>query len=58
MTRDAALRGIQKAVKQRSRADDDLRRYCREAKAAGVPITQIAEAAGLSRPTVYAYLGD
>jgi AcrR family transcriptional regulator len=60
-----AIQGIRKAAKQReraakarSRATDDLRRYCREAQAAGVSISQIAREAGLSRQGVYDLLAE
>jgi DNA invertase Pin-like site-specific DNA recombinase len=56
----AAIKGIRQAARQRARADatrrkatDELRRYCREAQAAGVSISQIAREAGLSRQGVY-----
>lgn len=56
----SALDGIRKAAKQRERAEalrrkatDDLRDYCRQAQAQGVPISQIAREAGLSRQGVY-----
>ena len=38
-------------------AEENLKDAIRKAKSAGVPITQIAEAADLSRPTVYKILG-
>jgi hypothetical protein len=54
------IRRIQGAAKKRAKADaakreatDDLRRYCAEAQKAGVPITRIAQEAGLSRQGVY-----
>lgn len=57
---EKAMRGIHQAAKQRERAakarreaTDELRRYCEAAKAAGVPISQIAREAGLSRQGVY-----
>jgi len=56
----AAIKGIRRAAKSRERADaartkatDELRRYCKDAKEAGVPVTQIAQEAGLSRQGVY-----
>ncbi len=56
----AAIKGIRRAAKSRERADiarrkatDELRRYCKEAQDAGVPVTQIASEAGLSRQGVY-----
>jgi hypothetical protein len=66
MDRMAKLREVRKAANRRERADetrrnatDDLRKWCREARDAGVPITAIAEAASLSRQGVYDLLnGD
>jgi hypothetical protein len=62
---DAALKGIKRAARKRAQADKarseataDLRRYCREAQEAKVPVTQIAEAAGLSRQGVYDLLAE
>lgn len=62
---DAALKGIKLAARKRARADKarsdataDLRRYCLEAQKAKVPVTQIAEAAGLSRQGVYDLLAE
>jgi hypothetical protein len=59
------LREIRKAAKRRAKADeakrqatDDLRTYCEAARFAGVPITQIASEAGLSRQGVYDLLGE
>lgn len=55
-----AIKGIRRAAKSRERADaarakatDELRRYCKDAQDAGVPVTRIAEEAGLSRQGVY-----
>lgn len=60
MDRAEAIKGIRKAAKGRQKADeakleatDALRRYCSAAKAAKVPISQIASEAGLSRQGVY-----
>jgi DNA-binding IclR family transcriptional regulator len=65
MAEAEVIRAIRKAAKQRERATetrkaatDDLRRYCREAQAAGVSITRIAQEAGLSRQGVYDLLGQ
>jgi DNA invertase Pin-like site-specific DNA recombinase len=65
MTQKEALQGIRRAAKRRERADHarrdataELWDYCREAKAAGVSISQIAREAGLSRQGVYDLLGD
>jgi DNA invertase Pin-like site-specific DNA recombinase len=60
-----ALKEIRKAAKKRAKADEDkrqatedLRTYCEAARFAGVPITQIAAEAGLSRQGVYDLLGE
>lgn len=54
------LREIRKAAKRRAKADEDRRKatedlhdFIRAARTAGVPITQIASEAGLSRQAVY-----
>lgn len=44
------------AEQARAEAMDDIRRLAMEAKQAGVPVAHIAEAAGVTRPTVYALL--
>jgi DNA-binding phage protein len=61
----AALKAIRRAARKREKADqakreatEELRRYCREAQAAEVPITQIASEAGLSRQGVYDLLAE
>lgn len=61
----AAIKGIRQAARRRARgnairreATDDLRRYCHEAQAAGVSISQIAREAGLSRQGVYDLLAE
>jgi DNA invertase Pin-like site-specific DNA recombinase len=55
-----AIKGIRRAAKRRERADqarreatNELRRLVRDAQAEGVPITEIAREAGLSRQGVY-----
>lgn len=65
MSEATAIKGIQKAAKRREQADaarheatDHLRRYCKEAQKAGVPITRIASEAGLSRQGVYDLLAE
>lgn len=65
MSEKAILSAIRRAARKRERADqakreatEDLRRYCREAKEAKVPITRIASEAGLSRQGVYDLLGE
>jgi DNA-binding phage protein len=61
----AVLRKIKLAARKRAKADEakreateDLRTYCREAREAKVPLTRIAEEAGLSRQGVYDLLGE
>lgn len=56
---------IRRAAKKRERADElrrgataELRGLCRQAQAEGVPITRIAQEAGLSRQAVYDLLAD
>lgn len=65
MSEASILRGVRSAAKRREKADaakrlatDDLRRYCLEAQKAKVPITRIAEEAGLSRQGVYDLLAE
>jgi len=65
MSEATILRGIRSAAKRRERADAakreataDLRRYCEEAREAGVSITRIASEAGLSRQGVYDLLAE
>ncbi|HEX6153054.1 MAG TPA: hypothetical protein VFZ19_05965 [Solirubrobacterales bacterium] len=65
MSEATAIRRIQAAVKKRQKADEakreateQLRKSCREAQAAGVPITRIAAEAGLSRQGVYDLLAE
>jgi DNA-binding phage protein len=65
MSEATAIRRIQAAVRKRTKADEakreateQLSRSCREAREAGVPITRIAEEAGLSRQGVYDLLGE
>jgi N-dimethylarginine dimethylaminohydrolase len=66
MSEQAAIKAaIKKAAKRRSKAvadreaaTEDLRRYCRAARDAGIPITWIASEAGLSRQGVYDLLGE
>jgi hypothetical protein len=60
-----AIKGIRRAAKARAKADvarrkatDELRGYCKAAQEAGIPVTQIASEAGLSRQGVYDLLGD
>jgi hypothetical protein len=60
MSEATMIRRIQSAAKKRAKAEaakreatDELRRYCAEAQKAKVPITRIAQEAGLSRQGVY-----
>jgi DNA invertase Pin-like site-specific DNA recombinase len=47
-----------KADQMKREATEELARFCREAKRAGVPITLIASEAGLSRQGVYDLLAE
>lgn len=65
MSESVAIEAIRKAAKGRQRADelrrkatDELRARCLQAQAEGVPISQIAREAGLSRQGVYDLLRD
>jgi len=65
MSESAAIKGIRSAARRRQRADvtrriatDELREHCRAAQSEGVPISRIAQEAGLSRQGVYDLLGD
>lgn len=65
MSEATAIRRIQSAVRKRAKADEakreateQLRKSCREAREAGVSITQIASEAGLSRQGVYDLLEE
>jgi hypothetical protein len=65
MSEATILRSIRGAAKRRERADaarrkatEDLRTYCLEARKTKVPITRIAEEAGLSRQGVYDLLAE
>jgi DNA invertase Pin-like site-specific DNA recombinase len=60
-----AINRIHGAAEKRKQADSakrkataELRRYCVEAQKAGVPISQIAREAGLSRQGVYDLLAE
>jgi len=57
---DRTQREVRKAAKRRAKAAEDHRKatsdlhdFIRAARAAGVPITQIASEAGISRQAVY-----
>lgn len=65
MSEQAVLKAIRRAARKREKADEakreateELRRYYREAQAAGIPVTRIASEAGLSRQGVYDLLGE
>jgi hypothetical protein len=65
MTEAEAVKGIRQAAKRRERAARarreatvELKQYCEAAQAAGVPISRIAQEAGLSRQGVYDLLGQ
>jgi DNA-binding phage protein len=65
MSEATILRSIRTAAGRREKADaakrqatDDLRRFCQQAREAGVSITRIASEAGLSRQGVYDLLGE
>lgn len=65
MSEASAIKGIRRAAKARDRADtakakatEELRSYCKAAQDAGVPVTQIASEAGLSRQGVYDLLAE
>jgi len=60
MSRNQIMQAIRRAAKRRANADQarreatgELREWCRRAQAAGVPVTEIASEAGLSRQGVY-----
>lgn len=48
----------EKAAEARRRSTDELRELCRKAQAAGIPISEIARRAGLSRQGVYDLIGQ
>jgi len=65
MTDAEAIKGIRKAAKRREQAERvrkdataELLRFVREARSAGVSISQIAREAGLSRQGVYDLLAS
>jgi hypothetical protein len=64
MSEAQIIQAIHKAANRREKADQtrreatrELRDWCRKAQAAGIPVTQIASEAGLSRQGVYDLLG-
>jgi hypothetical protein len=63
--REQAIRSIQKAKRARDsagiagrEASEDLRKCCQDALRSGVPVTRIAEEAGLSRDGVNDLLSE
>lgn len=59
------VRAIRRAAKQREKAERmrqdataQLRESCEKAQAAGIPITEIAREAGVSRQAVYDFLRE
>lgn len=61
----AIIEGVRQAAKRREEtakarreATAELRRYCKQAQDAGIPVTQIAREAGLSRQGVYDLLAE
>jgi dsRNA-specific ribonuclease len=60
MSDQQIIQAIRRIAKRRAKADQtrreatrELQEWCRKAQAAGIPITQIASEAGLSRQGVY-----
>jgi DNA-binding phage protein len=65
MNETKALKELRRSAERREKADDErhfataeLRKYVHLSRAAGAGVTQIAEAAGLSRQAVYEVLGQ
>jgi predicted transposase YdaD len=65
MTQTQIIQAIRRAAKRREKAAQarqeatrELREWCSRAQAAGIPITQIASEAGLSRQGVYDLIGQ
>lgn len=65
MSEAKVIRQIKSAARRREKADaakreatEELRRYCKEAREAGMAITRIASEAGLSRQGVYDLLEE
>jgi hypothetical protein len=65
MSDQQIIQAIRRIAKRREKADQtrreatrELRDWCRKAQAAGIPITQIASEAGLSRQGVYDLIGQ
>jgi DNA invertase Pin-like site-specific DNA recombinase len=54
----AAIRKRAKTAEANREATEDLRRQCRAARAAGIPVTLIASEMGLSRQGVYDLLAE
>ena len=65
MSEAQIIKAIRRAAKRREKADQtrreatrELQDWCRKAQAAGIPNTQIASEAGLSRQGVYDLIGQ
>jgi DNA invertase Pin-like site-specific DNA recombinase len=65
VNKEKALESLQRAANRRANAEEErrfataeLHKYAIAAKAAGVGVTEIAAAAGLSRQAVYEILGQ
>lgn len=56
--REDALRQVARAARTAERAQDALRDAARTARQQGVPITEIADAADVTRPTIYRWTND
>lgn len=52
-TQPTTLQALARAAQAATRAQDRLREIASQARLAGIPITQIAETAGVTRQTVY-----
>ena len=58
MTTAPTLNLLRRTVARRDRADADVRALAVSLAAAHVPIRHIAEAAGVARPTIYAWIRE
>ena len=58
MTTAPTLNLLRRTVARRDRADADVRALAVSLAAAHVPISHIAEAAGVARPTIYAWIRE
>jgi DNA invertase Pin-like site-specific DNA recombinase len=55
---EGAARKRVEASRAREIASEELRRYCREGQALGVPVAEMAALAGISRQAVYNFLDE